>query len=408
MDDFDTIDIITGGVFQVTWDIGRRCNYDCSYCPPHRHDNFSEHFSLDALIKTATNLFEYIRLYNKYRGYKKVSICLTGGEPTINPDFIPFIKYLRETYDNEFKDEFKCGLAVTTNGAMSEKVAQALLKYFNYATISYHSEADPKLKRKILERIEYMNKNKGQYFDLKVNVMFHALYFDECKDVCNYLLSKNIDAIPRIIGEEPNTRSEWAHSYTEEQLQWMKDFWKNDTNIVNKTKRAVRHVKLMAEDEVKTPEPKKAICDKDHNKPKEKGSNIGRPCCGLRTLSLSKGEGKNEEKTKTRFVTNRRFKGWHCGVNWYFVHLEQQIDAVFHHQTCQARFDQTRGPIGKISEFDKLIEDLQWKLENQKMETVICPKWNCGCGICVPKSKFGEKYFNVIEKHIDKSVLNKE
>lgn len=40
---FDTIDLLTGNVFQVTWDLGRRCNYDCSYCPITRHDNFSPH-----------------------------------------------------------------------------------------------------------------------------------------------------------------------------------------------------------------------------------------------------------------------------------------------------------------------------------------------------------------------------
>ena len=46
---FDTVDLLTGKVFQVTWDLGRRCNYDCSYCPTHRHDNFSSHATLDEL-----------------------------------------------------------------------------------------------------------------------------------------------------------------------------------------------------------------------------------------------------------------------------------------------------------------------------------------------------------------------
>ncbi len=27
---FDTVDLLTGDVFQITWDLGRRCNYDCS------------------------------------------------------------------------------------------------------------------------------------------------------------------------------------------------------------------------------------------------------------------------------------------------------------------------------------------------------------------------------------------
>ena len=46
---FDTVDLLTGNNFQVTWDLGRRCNYDCSYCPVTRHDNFSPHATLDEL-----------------------------------------------------------------------------------------------------------------------------------------------------------------------------------------------------------------------------------------------------------------------------------------------------------------------------------------------------------------------
>ena len=76
---------------------------------------------------------------------------------------------------------------------------------------------------------------------------------------------------------------------------------------------------------------------------KELGLKIGRPCCGSRTMCLSK----DGEDRKSKFVDFREFKGWHCSVNWFFMHIEQQTDSVFHHQTCQAQFGQTRGPIGK-------------------------------------------------------------
>ena len=95
---FDTIDLLTGHVFQVTWDTGRRCNYDCSYCPVHRHDNFSKHATLDELKANTDFLFEYIDTYMQYRDYKYASISFTGGEPTVNPNFIPFIQYLKNEY----------------------------------------------------------------------------------------------------------------------------------------------------------------------------------------------------------------------------------------------------------------------------------------------------------------------
>lgn len=132
---------------------------------------------------------------------------------------------------------------------------------------------------------------------------------------------------------------------------------------------------------------------------KELALKIGRPCCGSRTMCLYK-EG---ESRKSKFVDYREFKGWHCSVNWFFMHIEQQTDSVFHHQTCQAQFGQTRGPIGKLSEGDKILAELEEHLKNGTMPTIICPKHTCGCGLCAPKSKTKEHYQRVFFNHVDKA-----
>ncbi len=134
---------------------------------------------------------------------------------------------------------------------------------------------------------------------------------------------------------------------------------------------------------------------------KELGLKIGRPCCGSRTMCLSK----DGEDRKSKFVDFREFKGWHCSVNWFFMHIEQQTDSVFHHQTCQAQFGQTRGPIGKLSEGDKILEELKQRLESGTMPTIICPKHTCGCGLCAPKSSTKENYEKVLFRHVDKKVF---
>ena len=105
----------------------------------------------------------------------------------------------------------------------------------------------------------------------------------------------------------------------------------------------------------------------------------------------NKGQSRN-----ATFVDFSEFKGWHCSVNWFPLHLEQQTDQVFHHPTCQARFDGTRGPIGKISEGKKIVQNLVSKLETDSMPTIICPKHTCGCGLCAPKSKYEKNYRDVI------------
>ena len=148
---FDTIDVLTGGVFQVTWDTGRRCNYDCSYCPAHRHDNFSAHATLESLKNNVDFLYEYIDLYMTHRKFKEVNIGFTGGEPTVNPNFIPFAQYIKKQYEEKYSQKWNCGFALTTNGAMSKKMAQAVMENFGHATVSYHAESNAKLKKQVQE-----------------------------------------------------------------------------------------------------------------------------------------------------------------------------------------------------------------------------------------------------------------
>lgn len=230
---FDTVDLLDGNVFQVTWDLGRRCNYDCSYCPSHRHDNFSPHASLDELKNSADFVFEYIDIYMEYRSFKYASIGFTGGEPTVNPHFIEFVEYFRKLYDNKYRHRYDCSFALTSNGAMSKKMSQAILEHFDHITVSYHAEADESLKKTVIERIEYIHDNGPMNMcTVSINVMFHAAYFDECKNLCKYFDSKNIAYVPRVIGEEPDSRSNFAHQYTREQLQWFKDYWDSHTKKI--------------------------------------------------------------------------------------------------------------------------------------------------------------------------------
>ena len=327
-------------------------------------------------------MFEYIDTYMQYRTFKFASISFTGGEPTVNPNFIPFIQYLKNEYESKYSTRWKANFALTSNGAMSEKMAQKVMENMRHITVSYHAESDKKLKDQVKARIVQFAENGPEYkMTMSVNVMFHAAYFDECKELCDYLDSNGINYVPRIIGEEPDSRSNFAHQYTAAQLDYIKNYWKYKNEKLNNDKE------------------ESSILSNAGKKATEKtklGLTVGRPCCGSREMCLSlKGESRN-----ATFVDMREFKGWQCSVNWFFLHLEQQTDSVFHHQTCQARFDGTRGPIGKLSEGDKIIKKLKEDLENNAMPTITCPKHTCGCGLCAPKSLYKENYIDVINNHI--------
>ena len=247
MNELALIDSVKTQDMVVTWDMGRRCNFDCTYCPSHRHDNFSLHAKLEELKRTAKFILDYIFEMKQFSHSKEGSyrLNLTGGEPTVHPQFIKFGEWLKQSFQEEekYKNSGYLNLSLTSNGAFSKKISEHLIKVYNFITISYHCEAQERLKKKVKKNIMYL-KEKG--VSLNVNVMFHAKteYFKECVELCESLKSAGVDFIPRMIGEHNNTHNnKYHHWYTSEQLNWMKDYWfKNkkksslQTDIVDKSK----------------------------------------------------------------------------------------------------------------------------------------------------------------------------
>lgn len=322
--------------FLITWDLGRRCNFDCSYCPAHRHDNFSPHASLNELKNAVDFLFDYASTIFSHRFNKDLHISFTGGEPTVNPNFIEFVKYIKQqSVQHNYK--FKTYLDLTTNGAMSKKICDAVIENFDYVTVSYHCEAHENLKQQVMQRI---NDFQDSNINIKVNVMFHAKHFDECRELCNTLKQNKIKFIPRMIGEDPDSNTSQAHLYTQDQKDWFKEHWNIDF----------------------TPS--------------------SRPCCGGRTFKVCS----SDQQIETKVVKDRQFKDWYCSVNWYFLHIEQQTGLVYHHQTCQATLEGQRGPIGNLKDPEKILKTFREHINSQSMPIVKCPNKLCGCGLCTPKS----------------------
>jgi organic radical activating enzyme len=75
---------------QVFWEIGRRCNFDCSYCHPYVHNNHEEHKSLEMLK------FASLKLEKEFAKDRKINFAISGGEPTLNPDFLNWVIFLKD------------------------------------------------------------------------------------------------------------------------------------------------------------------------------------------------------------------------------------------------------------------------------------------------------------------------
>jgi len=134
--EISVIDTVEGQALVVSWDLGRRCNFDCTYCPSHRHDNHSPMADLEELQASARFMFEYLEQIMPYKKSRFVNVNFTGGEPTLNPHFVEFSRWLRQEHEEKYKSIYNLHLAVTSNGAMGAAMRESLVKYFNFTTIS--------------------------------------------------------------------------------------------------------------------------------------------------------------------------------------------------------------------------------------------------------------------------------
>ena len=202
--------------FDIIWDLGRRCTYACTYCPPHRNNKTSPLVTFKDLKQSMDFLDEYVKIYEEMRGrpYTKRKLSFTGGEPTIHTGFLKFANYIKETYGDRYT------IGITTNGMFTKRQANL---YKNFAgTISYHAEATPEEKKIVIDNI-YLIKH------WQVNVMFHKDYFDECIALCEDLEKAGIKYIPRRIGDDGNDQSSirrgYTHVYSQVQENYFERHW---------------------------------------------------------------------------------------------------------------------------------------------------------------------------------------
>ena len=107
----------------IDWYIGKRCNFSCSYCADFIHDNYSAHVPFDKMKIFVDKIVE--------RYGTNIHWSLTGGEPTLNPDFIQLLEYLQDK---------KHEISVCTNGSKSMDYMQRMYALVDNITYSLHFE----------------------------------------------------------------------------------------------------------------------------------------------------------------------------------------------------------------------------------------------------------------------------
>lgn len=190
--------------FPVLWNIGKRCNYACTYCAPRLHDMFSPHAPLETMQKVIHILATQI-------SNDQIKIWWTGGEPSVNPNFHKLIHFIHEAYPNRFV------LGATTNGTRKVEYYIDLTDHmqFTFSThFEYIGDEIVEFSKKIKEIVEQSPK-----YSVSVNVMLEPNYWKQVKYMIHFFTEHNIKYdLMKIHGG-------YEHIvYTDEQLKYLDTF----------------------------------------------------------------------------------------------------------------------------------------------------------------------------------------
>jgi MoaA/NifB/PqqE/SkfB family radical SAM enzyme len=186
---------------KIEWNLGKRCNYNCSYCPSEIHDNTSAHIELLVLQRA---IDEISKLQNP-------RISFTGGEPTVHPQFNKILDYARKKVK---------WISVTTNGTRTKDFYKNLCKeYLDYLVFSLHFEYNwERVIETILNTAIPSYKNK-----ILVHVMFFPGKLLEVKQAIEHLSKHEIKfALRPIRWTETHDIFDDTSRYSTEEREFLK------------------------------------------------------------------------------------------------------------------------------------------------------------------------------------------
>ena len=191
---------------KVEWNIGKRCNLDCTYCPAEIHDNFSPHTNVKVMLDAVDALFEI---------GKPIRISLTGGEPCVHPNIEEICEHIKQRLD---------WLNITTNGTLPHTFYEKLP--VDHYVFSLHVEDDKNWERCAENVLLWSQVNEtDRNIPFQVNLMAHHEHMDRVKRCATLFDSHNIPYVVRRIRWTEAENRDWFDDlkYKPNDLKWIID-----------------------------------------------------------------------------------------------------------------------------------------------------------------------------------------
>ena len=190
----------------VEWNIGKRCNLDCGYCPAEIHDNFSPHTDLDTMVNT---------IYELEKISKPVRLSLTGGEPTVHPKIEKIIECAKARLQ---------WLSITTNALrMPEWYAKQPVDQWVFS-LHFDNEHSQRAAENIVYYSQLLDMHSKDT-KFQVNLMCHHEHMDKVRQAAQLLEGHNIPYVCRRIRWTDAEDRDYFDDmrYKEKDLAWILD-----------------------------------------------------------------------------------------------------------------------------------------------------------------------------------------
>jgi pyruvate-formate lyase-activating enzyme len=367
--------------FLLDWEVTKRCNLDCSYCPTGidgGHDNTTRHPPLEECLQTIDFMYEYVDQYMKYKkeSQRKVVLNVYGGESLFHPDIVEILHECRSRY-KQYQNRWYLTIICTTNGIVGKNQWKQIVPLVDEFTVSYHSENLPKQKQQYQDNVLYL-KHMNKRFKCVVMMHNDVELFADGEDMIDFCKLNELRYVAKPLD---NVEPIWM--YNQDQFGKLKTFWISRVPSTHQLEYAKKINSVGKNDRVNSIEE-------------------GRTCCGGRKLSLN-----GDLKSNVSFVPRQGFEGWSCSVNWFFLFVRQWDGAVYTNKDCKTSTTGQVEPLGYLDNSKQIIDTLKTQFATRSMPVIKCVKKVCVCGFCSPKAEDQKDFMELIKRNVVVDIFQK-
>ena len=199
-------------LFNISWILGRFCNYKCSYCWPYARSDVPDHQTLEVYKSTV----DEIKRQARANGFNQFHWSFSGGEPTAYKNLLDLTKHLDDGVSTPYQTvHMTTNLSPSLNWWRNWHNATCLLQRRSI-TASYHAE--------FAKEQEFGNKCLQLMHDLvhvTINQVMVPTQFYETLERCNRFRTRGINVTLK--PQSNDTATAVVDGYTDDMIKIMQD-----------------------------------------------------------------------------------------------------------------------------------------------------------------------------------------